>query len=266
MNGGKNKMPYFESNHARLFYEVSGEGLPIIFTHGASWNHYQWKQQIEYFKHRYKVITWDVRGHGYSSLPTGPVNSEDFSADLVALMNHLNLENTILCGLSMGGHISLQTAIRYPDKVKGLILIGTPCSNTFNLYEKIFVPINRFSSRWISMKTSGKLQAKMLSKYNPDNYNYIVEAFSMISHENWDRVWPAVTRMESKNDLHKVKCPTLLLIGDHDTMTNYQQPYIQKHIEGSELKVIANAHHGTNLDNPEAVNQEISQFIAGRII
>lgn len=254
-------MPTFESNGAKLFYEVTGEGLPLIFTHGASWNHYQWNKQVNYFKNHYKVITWDVRGHGYSSLPEGPVNPETFSADLVALMNYLNLENAVLCGLSMGGHISLQTAIRYPEKVKGLILIGTPCSNTFNLYERIFVPINRLSSKLISMKTSGKIQAKMLSKFNPENYHYITEAFSMLSHDNWNRVWSAVTRMESKNDLHKVKCPTLLLIGDHDNLTNYQQPYIHKHIADSELKIIANAHHGTNLDNPEAVNQAIMELI-----
>lgn len=108
---------------------------------------------------------------------------------------------------------------------------------------------------------SGAIQAKMLSKFNPSNYEYITRAFSMIPHHNWIRVWAAVTRMESKHDLHKVKCPTLLLIGDHDTMTNYQQDYMHQHIEHSELKVIPNAHHGTNLDNPKAVNEAILAFM-----
>jgi 3-oxoadipate enol-lactonase len=123
-------MPELLSNEAKLYYDVRGEGFPIIFTHGASWNHLQWKKQVEFFKDKFKVITWDVRGHGYSTLPDGPVNSEDFSSDLIALMDHLKLDKAILCGLSMGGHISLQTAIRYPERVKSLILIGTPCSNT----------------------------------------------------------------------------------------------------------------------------------------
>lgn len=125
-------MPTFESNGATLFYEVTGEGAPIIFTHGASWNHF----------HQYKT-----------------------------------------------------------------------------------------------------------------------EAFSMISRDNWNRVWSTVTPMESKNHLHKVKCPTLLLIGDHDNMTNYQQTYIHEHIPNSELKVIANAHQGTNLDNPDSVNKAILEYI-----
>jgi len=83
----------------------------------------------------------------------------------------------------------------------------------------------------------------------------------MTKHDEWNRVWSAVIRMESKHDLHKVKCPTLLMIGDHDTMTNYQQPYIQENIPHSELKVIPNAHHGTNLDNPDKVNELIREFL-----
>ena len=229
-------MPELLSNEAKLYYDVRGEGFPIIFTHGASWNHLQWKKQVEFFKDKFKVITWDVRGHGYSTLPDGPVNSEDFSSDLIALMDHLKLDKAILCGLSMGGHISLQTAIRYPERVKSLILIGTPCSNTLNLYEKVFVPINRFSSKIISMQLSAKLQAKMLSQFNRENYDYIISAFSMISKDNWIRVWDAVTRMESKHNLHQVKCPTLLLIGDHDTLTRRHQPYMHDRIHNSTLE------------------------------
>jgi 3-oxoadipate enol-lactonase len=254
-------MPELLSNEAKLYYDVRGEGFPIIFTHGASWNHLQWKKQVEFFKDKFKVITWDVRGHGYSTLPDGPVNSEDFSSDLIALMDHLKLDKAILCGLSMGGHISLQTAIRYPERVKSLILIGTPCSNTLNLYEKVFVPINRFSSKIISMQLSAKLQAKMLSQFSRENYDYIISAFSMISKDNWIRVWDAVTRMESKHNLHQVKCPTLLLIGDHDTLTRRHQPYMHDRIHNSTLRTINNAHHGTNLDNPRAVNEEIMNFI-----
>ncbi len=251
----------FESRGAILFYQVAGDGFPLIFTHGASWNHKQWQKQIDFFKDKYTVVAWDVRGHGYSSLPEGPVDSEDFSADLIALMDYLNIEKAALCGLSMGGHISLQAGVRYPHRVQGLILIGTPCSNTFNLFEKIFVPVNRISNRLIPMKTSGRLQAKMLSKFNPSNTDYIMEAFSMISHKNWNRLWGAITRMESRADLPKIQCPTLLLIGDHDTMTKRQQSYMQKHIPNCQRMTIPKAHHGTNLDNPHAVNEAIMEFM-----
>ncbi len=254
-------MPTITNNNVTLYYEKKGEGKAIIFTHGASWNHKQWHPQVKFFSNHYQTVSWDVRGHGLSSLPEGQVDSEDFSKDVIALLDHLNIEKAVLCGLSMGGHISLQTAIRYPDRVEALILIGTPFTNTFNWYEKIFVPINRFSTRLIPMKVSGRIQANMLSKFNPTNKDYIEEAFQMIDKRNWTRVWDAVTRMESGADLVKVKCPTLLLQGDHDTMIMRQQKAMLEKINNSQLKVITNAHHATNLDNPEEVNSAIQEFL-----
>src|SRR5690625_3956561 len=159
-------MPICETNNVKLYYEVRGTGLPIVFTHGASWNHKQWDSQLNYFSSLHQVVVWDVRGHGYSTLPAGKVDSDDFSRDLIGLLDHLGIESAILCGLSMGGHISLQTAFKYPERVAGLILIGTPFTNTFNWYEKLFVPFNRWSSRLISMKQSAKLSAKMLATFN----------------------------------------------------------------------------------------------------
>lgn len=248
-------------NGVELYYEVVGTGKPIIFTHGASWNHKQWKQQVDFFSQFYQTIVWDVRGHGKSTLPEGRVDSEDFSKDLIGLLNHLNIESAVLCGLSMGGHISLQTAIRYPKRVSSLILIGTPFTNTFNLYEKLTVPINRLSSRFISMKSLAKLSANALSKFNTENKAYILEAVQMIPHKNWTRLWNAITRMESGDDLHKVECPTLLLCGEHDSLTMRQQKYMAKHIQNSTLKIVHQAHHATNLDNPQQVNEYMKLFL-----
>ncbi len=254
-------MPTCEVNNVKLYYEVQGNGQPIVFTHGASWNHKQWEHQVDYFSSLYQTVVWDVRGHGYSTLPAGEVDSNEFSQDLIGLLDHLGIRSAVLCGLSMGGHISLQTAFKYPERVTGLILIGTPFTNTFNWYEKLFVPFNRWSSRLISMKQSAKLSAKMLSKFNLDNQAYIEEAMQMIPHHNWVRLWDAITRMESRDGLHKVVCPTLLLCGDHDTMTLRQQSYMETHIPGAELRIVKDAHHATNLDNPQEVNRFVEQFL-----
>lgn len=217
--------------------------------------------QIRFFAERYKTIIWDVRGHGYSSLPEGKVDSETFNKDLSALMDHLGIERAVLCGLSMGGHISLQTAIRFPQTVEALILIGTPFTNAFNWFEKCFVPFNRWCSRIIPMRITGKLQASVLSKYNPDNRAYIEEAFNMLTQDRWLRLWDAVTRMESGEHLGHVQCPVLLLQGEHDTMVKRQQNYMHAKIRNSELHMIPGAHHATNLDNPDAVNEQILRFL-----
>ncbi|WP_368042005.1 alpha/beta fold hydrolase [Lysinibacillus sphaericus] len=254
-------IPKCTINNVDLYYETKGHGEPLIFTHGASWDHQQWDKQVDYFSKYYQTITWDVRGHGASSLPNGKVDAEDFTKDLIGLMHHLKIRRAHLCGLSMGGHISLQAAIHYPDYVKSLTLIGTPFTNKFNWYEKILVPVNRFSSLFIPMSLLAKIQAHTLSKFNEANKHYIYSTVAAMSYKNWIRIWNAVSRMESGHELGKVNCPTLLLHGDHDTMIQRQQEYLHIKIKKSQLKIIKNAHHATNLDRPDQVNEYIRQHL-----
>ncbi|MDV2685578.1 alpha/beta hydrolase [Alkalihalophilus lindianensis] len=255
-------MPSFKNNDVELYYEVKGSGEAIVFTHGASWDHKQWQPQIEELSKQFKTIIWDVRGHGQSTLPKGRVDSESFSKDLIGLLDHLNIKEAHLCGLSMGGHISLQTAIRYPHYVKSLILIGTPFTNRYNWLEKVIVPINRWSSLFIPMNVLASIQATTLSKFNPDNKRYIKEVVGSIPLHQWIRIWNAVSRMESRDDLRKISCPTLILQGDHDTMTERQQRVMADLIPNASLTYIKNAHHATNLDHPEQVNNEILHHIS----
>lgn len=254
-------MSSFQSGQADLYYEEYGTGTPLVFLHGASWDGRQWEPQVDYFSFQYRVITLDVRGHGRSSLPPGEVDPRQFSRDVVALLDHLTIEKAVLIGLSMGGHISIQTAAYYPERVERIVLIGAPFTNSFNLYEKLAVPINRWSCRLLSMKSIGKAQAKMLSKFNPEIYDYIMDVFDNYDHDVFNRVWSAVTKMESRDLLAQISCPALLLIGDHDTMTNYQQQTMLEMLQDARLVTIENANHATNLDNPNQVNAAISSFL-----
>lgn len=255
-------MPYFENNGAKLHYEVTGAGEPFVFLHGASWDLHEWDRQVVHYSAKYKVITMDARGHGQSTLPAGKVSPDCFWQDAQALLNHLELDNVIICGLSLGGHTAMQLAFHAPERVKKLILIGAPCSNSFNLYEKICVPINRFSMRLLPMKFIAWSIAVALGKYNPDSKKYIKQVVGDLKHDEFVRVWSACTSMESRDGISKIKCPTLIMVGDHDSMTMRQQDYIHNSIAGSKLVIIKNAHHGTNLDNPDQVEAEMDAFLS----
>lgn len=258
-------MATLKLNGADIYFEEKGKGNRpvIIFTHGHSMYHKQWTPQVQYFSDSYRTIVWDVRGHGYSSLPEGEVDPELFSKDLAALIEKLELRSVILCGLSMGGHISLQTTVRYPELVQALILIGTPFTNKLNWYDNATIAISRFSTRLIPLRTTAKLTAATLSKIAPSNYDFIMEAFGLMSHRNFNRHWAGNLRMESKHDLEKVKCPTLILHGDQDNMVGRQQAELAARIPGAIKHTITNAHHLTNLDNPAEVNRRIEEFLDG---
>ena len=222
-------MPCFENSGAKLYFEETGCGNPLIFLHGAAWDMHQWDEQIRYFSKEYRVIALDARGHGKSSLPPGKV--------------------------------AIQTAIYAAERVECIILIGAICTNRFNNYERIVLPINRFSLRLMPMSWIAWSISAGMGNFNPEAKPYIRRVVGSLNHDAFNRVWKAVTSMESRDGLSKITCPALILIGDHDSMTRRQQQYIHEHIRNSSLVIIENAHHGTNLDNPEQVEKEIEKFL-----
>jgi pimeloyl-ACP methyl ester carboxylesterase len=253
-------MGWFERDGVRLYYQLHGQGLPLILTHGASWDHGQWAPQVAALAPQYRVIVWDVRGHGQSALPPGPVDADDFHRDLVALLDHLALPRAVLGGLSMGGHISLRAAARHPERAAALILIGTPFTNSYNWYERLFVPVNRLSQRLMPMSTIARSQARAMSD-RQEVRAYAQATAGQLSHDRWVRLWNAVTRMESRADLPRIACPTLILEGENDWLTHRQQAELAASIAGAQHRIIPDAGHATNLDNPEAVNRAIAEFL-----
>lgn len=254
-------MPYFENQGARLYYEESGQGKPLIFLHGASWDLHQWDRQIKHFSSSYRVIALDARGHGKSTLPPGEVSPNIFWQDVIAMMDFLDIAKAVICGLSMGGHIAIQAAIYAGERVERIILIGAICTNQFNYFERIALPINRFSLRLMPMSWIAWSISMGMGNFNPEAKLYVRKVAGSLDHDVFNRVWKAVTSMESRDGLSKITCPTLILIGDHDNMTQRQQQYIHEHIQNSKLVIIKNAHHGTNLDNPEQVEKEMEKFL-----
>lgn len=253
-------MPYFEHCKAKLYYEEKGQGKALLFLHGASLDMGQWKREAAHFSKNYRVITLDTRGHGKSILPPGKVSPDIFWQDACALLTFLKIKSAVVCGLSLGGHTALQMAIYSPQMVEALILIGAPCTNRFNLYERICVPINRLSMKLLPMPWTAWCMSAFLTK-NHTTKLYIKNVVASMNHKSFCRVWDAATRMESRPGLSKIKCPALILIGDHDTLTRRQQPLIHRSIAGSRLITIRNASHATNLDNPEQVEKEIEHFL-----
>lgn len=254
-------MALFETDDATLHFEVHGTGPVLVLTHGASWDLRQWTPQIEAFEDDHTVVVWDVRGHGRSSLPPGPVDAESFTSDLIALLDHLSVDRAVLGGLSLGGHISLRTAARHPDRVRGLVLIGTPFTNAFNRFERLAMPLNRWSTRVLPMSWQAGLQARVLSDVAATRA-YAADATGSIPHDHWVRLWDAISRMESRPDLERIACPTLVISGGQDRLAGRQQKALVAGVAGAEHVVIPGAGHGTNLDAPEAVNAAIRQFLA----
>src|SRR5437867_96982 len=108
-----------------LEYIDKGSGLPVVFIHGFPYNKSMWSSQIDALSERYRVIAPDLRGHGESAAPVGPYLMEVLAYDIKRLLDHLNIENAVICGFSMGGYVTFAFYRLYPDRVLALILADT---------------------------------------------------------------------------------------------------------------------------------------------
>ena len=108
-----------------IYYEVTGDGEPLILSHGAGGNHAIWFEQVAFFSRRYKVITWDQRSFGNSTDHAGRHDAEAFAADLLMLLDHLEIDKAHLAGQSMGGWTTVRFALDHPDRVRSVILADT---------------------------------------------------------------------------------------------------------------------------------------------
>ena len=113
-----------EVNNVRLSVKEAGSGRDMILIHGRTLSKEDMEPLFQYYKERYHVVSYDVRGHGKTE-PSGEFTLDDLSDDLVALIEAYHLEKPVVIGFSMGSYIALRTAERYPDLLSGTVLIGT---------------------------------------------------------------------------------------------------------------------------------------------
>jgi len=118
-------MPMIMANHINLYYEEHGAGEPLVFIHGLGSSTRDWEFQISKFSRSYRVITFDLRGHGQSDKPSGPYTIPLLAADLASLFQALHVTSAHLVGISLGGAIAFQFALDYPAMVKTLTIVNS---------------------------------------------------------------------------------------------------------------------------------------------
>lgn len=224
---------------ANIYYEIYGEGEVIVFLHGNGENLEYFKYQIEYFSKKYKIIAIDSRGHGKSSKGKLKFDFWLFANDVIAVLNNLNINKVHVLGFSDGGNTALHLALKYPDRVKSLILNGS------------------------NFKPSGVkvlVQLPVLLEY----YSLII--FSIFSKNIKERIDILNLMVNNPNlkeeDLNKIKIPTLVVVGDKDMIKEKHTHLIANLIENSEISIIPNSTHFVAMENPIEFNSVMERFLS----
>lgn len=249
-------MSRLERNDCELHYEVCGAGSPVLWTHGFAGTSQIWRGQADAFAERHQSITWDLRGHGRSTSPEEPAayRVDESVADMAALLDRLGHDRAILGGHSLGGYLSLAFALKYPERVRALLIIDTGPGYKSEAPRNEWNEMAKGLGRRLQ-RDGLEVLAKLNSEMDPSQ------------HASADGLAKAACVMLTQHDsriidaLPAIQAPTLVIVGAKDRAYLAACDYMAQKIPGAEKAVITDAGHAVNLHQPERFNRAVGEFL-----
>lgn len=244
-------------NGIEIDYEVSGRGFAVLLSHGYSATRRMWDDQHRALSDGYRVISWSMRGHGEPDSPTDPAAySADLTvADMRALLGHVGVERAVIGGLSLGGYVSLAFYLAHPEMVRALVICdsgpGYRNADARRLWNE------RAQERAVALETRG-LDALGKSREVRESAS-LHRSAQGLAHAARGMLAQEGSRVI--DGLGGIAVPTLIIVGDKDQPFIAPCEYMAKKIPGARLEVIRDAGHSSNLDQPEAFNRVLRDFL-----
>lgn len=247
-------MPFITREGVRIHYEESGSGRAVVLSHAFSAASRTWAAQVDALRDQFRVITWDLRGHGQSDSPEDPGEYTETKTidDLEAVLSAANVERAILGGMSLGGYISLAFTLSRPGRVQALMLFDTGPG--------FRDPAAR--ERW---NQNAHRQAELLERNGLAQLDGTVAGSA--GHMSAQGLAHAARGMLTKHDdlvirsLENISVPTLVLVGENDTPLLPAADHLAARIPAAKKVIIPGAGHFANVDQPAAFNAEMIAFL-----
>ena len=270
-------MPYAKTpDGVQLHYEESGEGQTIVFVHEFAGDHRSWEAQMRYFSRRYRCVAYSARGYTPSDIPSkGSMYSQDIARDdILAILDHLDVEKGHIVGLSMGGFATLHFGIHYSERAHSLVVAGCgygaePDRRTQfqEETEKVAEMIqsstgDAFAEQYAQGPTRVQFQNKdprgwadfrdQLAEHSLDG--------AALTMRGVQRERPSLFDLEA--DLREITVPMLVLTGDEDEPCLIPNIYLKRTVPSAALQILPNTGHTINIEEPAAFNAAVSDFLA----
>ena len=257
-------MPKLQTNNINLYYEIHGEGQPLLFIHGLGSSIRDWEFQVAEFAKSYKVVTCDLRGHGQSDKPAGPYSVPMFASDVFGLLQSLSIASAHIVGISLGGAIAFQFAIDYPTMVKTLAIVNS--APTLGDPEQARPEVERRVGivQQLGMRAMGQALAPNL--FPKPEHAALRETFVERWAENDPRAYIEATRSmlgwNVVGKLGSIHCPTLVIAADQDYSPVAVKEMYVKLMPNAQLVVIPDSRHATPIERPAEFNAALAIFLA----
>lgn len=266
-------MTIAQINGIDLYYEDHGQGEPFVLVHEFAGSTKSWKAQIEAFRQTHRVMVYNCRGYPPSSVPEGTESySQDISVeDLNGFLDHLQIDSAVIGGLSMGGSIALNFAIRHPNKVKALILAAAGSGSDDKIrfardFEIIAKSIDQEGPAAVGDRYLRGPTRLPLERKNPKAWRTLRDEFALQSPRGLvNTILGAIitrpTFYELETSLRSLNIPTLILAGEEDAPVVGPSRFLSTTMPRAALRIFPGAGHTLNLEEPEAFNSAILEFL-----
>lgn len=244
------------------YSDTGGDKPALLFSHGYLMDRTMFDAQVAWFKDRYRCICWDERGFGETPA-TAPFTYWDSADDAIGLLDHLNISEAVLLGMSQGGYLSLRAALRYPERVSGLVLID---SGTHMDPPEVLVGYRAMIDTWVNGETMDDVATAVAA---------IIINDPAISAE-WIARWKArdrksielpsqtlLTRDDISDRVNEIHCPVFMVHGEEDTAIpiDTAEHLASRLPDCRGLERIPGAAHAANMTHPQLVNPAIDTFL-----
>jgi pimeloyl-ACP methyl ester carboxylesterase len=255
------------SRDAEIFYQVLGDGPPVVLLHPFPVHHEFWLPVAAALQGRYRLILPDLRGHGASGVGEGPATMEKHAEDLVRILDEVGVGRAVFVGVSIGGYVLFEFLRRFRNRVSALVLCNTkPQADTpeaRSIRMQAAADVLERGTEVFFESMLPKLIGKSTHTARPDLVLGALRMMRKMSTEDVAMVQRGMAdRPDSVATLAAIKVPTLILTGDEDIMTGVAEAEVmRKNIFGSALKIVAKAGHYSPWEQPSEVGKLLRQFL-----
>jgi 3-oxoadipate enol-lactonase len=257
-------MPFAQLTDGRLQYEITGtpDAPVLVFSNSLGATLSMWDSQAPVFQKQFRVLRYDTRGHGQSTVTPGPYTIEQLGRDVLALLDELELDRANFCGLSMGGQTGMWLALNAAARLDTLILCNTAAKiGTPELWNTRIETVRKAGMKSISTAVMERWFSSDFRRNSPDLIAAIKQLFERTSPEGYAANCAAIRDFDARETIAAIPTPTLVISGAHDAATTPADGRYLAHQIGGARYVELNAAHLSNIEAPDRFNAELNAFL-----